>query len=328
VSNFGGSTGAVSAQYKNVDYIDDDALILVSCYGLESGGAWVKTPADCVKYILETDSLFTQIDTTAFDKANAVCDYIVSLPLPARVGDGLPSIRDTISQINSSVFGSLFTTADFLLSYSILNSSKPSSLVTLKDDDILSMSMETKNQIANQVICSYRPQVDFSTGEDVFEVYEFNSGFVDRLSGIKKTDEITLYLYEDDKSQIIAQRYAFFKSLSLSRVRVRSSLNLATKSLNDKIYLELDRLYKRYGGRDRRKIGVISSITKDGFGVEVEFNDLGGIYNRVPSIAPASQAIYASASRDEVAKYGFILDNDTETPDASSEAELGNILIG
>lgn len=328
VSNYAGSNINDEAQFKSVDYIDDDSLVTVDCYGLEVGGEWIKTPADCVKHLLESDAALPQIDTAAFTKANASCDYIVSLTLPARPGEGLPSIRDTISKINSSVFGSLFTTADFLLSYSILNSSKPASLTTLRDDDIISFSSDTKNQICNKVIASYRPFVDGSTGEDTFELYEFESSFTNKMTGIKKTDEITLYLYEQDKAQIIAQRYAFFRSLSSSRIKLKAPLALATYSLGDKVYLKLDRLFKRYGGRDRLKVGVVAGVSRDGYSVELELNDLGNIINRVPSIAPNSMGEYGAESPENIAMFGFITDNDTETPDPTSDAELGNNLIG
>lgn len=328
VSNFSGSTGAVVAQYKNVDYIDDDSLILVSCYGLESANQWIKTPAQAVRYILENDSLVTAIDGASFSKADAICGYTLSMVIPENSSGDAPLIRDTISKINSSVFGSLYTSSIFLLSYSILNSTKPEDLNPLKDDDIISFSSETKNQIINSVTAEYSQSVDFSSGQQYFKTYTFESGFTNKTSGIKKSETITLYLYNENEVKRIAQRYCLIKSLSLGRVRVKSGLNLSTKSLNDKMFLQLDRVFKRYGGKDKRKIGIISSITKDGFGTEVEFNDLGGVFNRVPSIAPSSQSVYALATRDDVAKFGFILDNDTNTPDPSTDDEVGNILIG
>jgi hypothetical protein len=328
VTVYAGSNISGAAQFKTVDYIDDDAIITVDCYGIEVDGQWLKTPGDCVKHLLENDAALSQIDTAAFTKANASCDFIVSLPLPARPGDGLPSIRETISKINSSVFGSLFTTADFLLSYSILNSSKPASLATLGDDDIISFTSDTKNQICNKVIANYRPFVDGSTGEDTFEVYDFESSFTNKMSGIKKTDEITLYLYEQDKAQIIAQRYAFFKSLSSSRLRLKAPLALASYSLGDKVYLKLDRLFKRYGGRNRLKVGVVAGVSRDGYSVELELNDLGNVINRVPSIAPDTMGEYLDESPENIAMFGFITDNNTETPDPTSDAELGNNLIG
>jgi hypothetical protein len=109
---------------------------------------------------------------------------------------------------------------------------------------------------------------------------------------------------------------------------VKAKLNLALTSVNDKIFIELDRLYRRYGGRDRRKVGIVTAVKKNGLDTDVEFTDLGNIFNRIPSIAPNTANDYASATRNEVVQWGYVLDNDTLTPLVSSELELGNNLIG
>jgi hypothetical protein len=322
VSSFGGTTGAVSAYYKSPDYIDDDSLITVSAYGMESSNNWIKTPAQTVKHILTFDAAFSSIDTDSFDKADAQCDYIVSISF----GGSLPDIRNSIDLINKSCFGSLYTNSDFELSYSILNSTKPSSLVALKDDDIISFSVTSKNSIISSIKVNYRPFTDLSTGDSTFEIYEEQNEFVNRLIGIQRAREQTIYLYEADKAKIIAQRIMFFNSFSTSRVKVNGKANFFLTNLNDKIYLDLDRLYKRYGGNDRMKIGVVSSTSKDGFSAEVEFNDLANVFNRVPAIAENTALVYP-ANRDEVAKYGYVLNNTTCTPDGT-DAEFGNNLIG
>lgn len=326
---FLGTTGATTAFYKNPEIINDDAIVTVSCYGLaNSDGDWVKTAADATKYILENDAELTLINQAAFDKANAVCDYILSVIEPKSLGGGVVEIRTVLSDINQSVFGSLYTNSNFLLDYSILNSSRPETLEALKDDDILSFSVETKNQIASSIKLSYRPFTDAFTGEDTFEQITEASSFIQQTSEIEKQDEQITYLFEDDKAKIVAQRYLLFRSLPNSRVKVSAKLNLSNRSLNDKIYLELDRLYNRFGGRDRRKVGIISSIEKDGFLTNVEFNDLGGAFNRVGCIAPNAQSVHSLASRDDIARAAFIVDNTTETPSASSETDLGLNLIG
>lgn len=323
VTTFGGTTGATTALYKNVEYIDDDSLITVSTYGMEYSGSWIKTAGDAVKHLLQNDAEFTSFNTTSFSKANGMCDYILSISF----GPELPDIRDCIDKINRSVFGSLYTNSNFELSYSILNSTKPESLSVLKDDDIISFSVDTKNNIINTVTVKYRPFTDKNTDEESFEIYTESSDFVNRLIGIKREREQVVYLFEAEKAKIIAQRLLFFNSLPTSRVKVTGKAAFFTTSLNDKVYLNLTRLYKRYSGGDKIKIGIVSATSKDGFSSELEFNDLGGVFNRVNCIAPNSTNIYASATRDEVAKWTFICNNLTTTPDGTN-AELGSNLIG
>jgi hypothetical protein len=170
--------------------------------------------------------------------------------------------------------------------------------------------------------------VDIYSGEPSFKVVVHDSSFVDNLIGIKSTHEATVYLFEDEAAEIYAQRLTFFKSLSSSIVKLKTKMNLSGTVVGDKLYLALDRIYERYAGRVQSRIGVVSGIKKDGYGCEISLSDLGNIYNRVMCIAPNSTLDYSAASGDDKMKWCFIVDNDTETPDASSEEGLGSYLIG
>lgn len=327
-TTFTGSTSSSSGLMKNVDLINDDSQITVDCMGLEHEGEWIKTPSDAVKHLVTFDSGFLSINEASFAKAKADCEYILSLPVPLNLGESAPKIKDVIAQINESVFGSLYGDSSWDISYSILNSQKPDELSILRDDDILSFDVVSTQNIISEIKLNYRPFTDLYTGENGFRVIEKSGDFVDRLIGIKRAEEVTVYLYEEDKAEIMAQRILFFRSLSTCKVQVKTGLNLATKSVNDKLFLDLNRLYKRYGGGDRKKVGVITSVKKDGSTVTAEIIDLGNVFNRVPSIAPNNANHYDSASEFEKAKWGYILDSDTLTPNVSSELELGNNLIG
>lgn len=327
-TSFTGVTATTTGLMKNVDLIDDDALITVDCMGMEDDGEWVKTPSNAVRHLVTYDALFDSINEDTFTKANSECNYILSLPIPTSLGESSPDIKSVITKINESVFGSLYGDTSSAISYSILNSKKPEDPVTLKDDDIISFEVSSTQRIINSITVNYRPFTDIYSGSDTFETYTQEGEFVNRLIGINNTDEKTLYLYEEDKAKIIAQRMLFFRSLSSCKVLVKAKLNLSLVCVNDKIFLDLDRLYKRYGGRDRKKVGVVTGVKKNGSDVEVEFTDLGNIYNRTPSIAPNDASDYPSATGEERVKWGYILDNDTLTPDVLSENELGNNLIG
>jgi len=98
-------------------------------------------------------------------------------------------------------------------------------------------------------------------------------------------------------------------------------------NLNDKLWLQFDRLYKRFGNRDRKKIGLINKITKNGERVSVEINDLGNIFTRSANIADDSSSDFSAASDDEKIVSGYVVDDDLEIPDAASDRELGQNII-
>jgi hypothetical protein len=324
----GGTNGTTGAIYKNVEYVDENSLITVNCMGGEFEGNWLKTPSDCVRHMILNDAGFPSVNESKFAKAKSDCDYIVSMILPESTESNSPTIRDTITKINESIFGSLYGDSSQSISFSVLNAEKPETSNILTDTDIINFSVQTNQKILNKIKVNYRPYVDVYSEESTFKTLVQTSDFVDKYIGIENEIEKTIYLYEEDKALIIAQRLLLFNSLSNSSVKIKSKLNLAKTVVNDKIYLSLDRLYKRFSGRDKRKIAIVTSVKIDGYNTELTLVDLGNIFNRVPSIAPNSTNNFNVGAGDEILKYGFILSNTTETPDESSEIGLGSNIIG
>lgn len=315
-----------NALYKNMSYIDDSTLICVDCIGkADSLNEWIKYPSQIVKDVL--DSSLITYNQASFDQSYFDAEYLMSVQTPKTLGDDSEEVRNLISRVNASVFGSLYFNSDFEFCYSVLNADKDEELKELKDDDIISFDVQTKNNIVNHVELTYKESTDLISGETYKEKIIFENDFVDSMVGINRTQQIETDLYYDWQAEIIAQRYAFFNSLTNSIVRVKAKLNLSLMSLNEPIFLNLDRLYKRFGGRDRRKIGIVNMISKDESSVAINFNDLGGIFNRVCVIAPDSLDDIFTATDSDIVKYGFIVDNDNETPN-NEEKYLGSNLIG
>ena len=313
-------------QTKSPEYFDDNSLITCNCLGLSDNGEWIRYPAQAVRYVLGEMGV-TDINEQSFIDSKESCEFELSIFFPTSIGSELPDCRKIITDINNSVFGSLYIDSDFNFSYSILNAEKPETIEYLDDSDILNFSVSTRNSIVSDIVLQYRPFTDIYSSSDVFDQIIKESDFVGKTSKIKNTLQAKSYLYHLEDALVIAERWLFFRSLTQSILTLNAKLNLASKSLNDKLAVRLDRLYKRYGSNSNIKIGVISSITKDDLGVQVKFNDIGNVFNRVPAICPNDQVDYSTASDLEIAKYGFVVDNDFETPDLS-ENELGNNLIG
>jgi hypothetical protein len=317
-------TGTI--QIKSPSYFNDDSSVLSSVLGLESNGKWVRYPSDVVKYLAESAEI-SNLDIASFDEARDDCPYEVSLFYPESIGGNLPSVRDMISRVNNSFFGSFYINPNFSFSFKILNAEKPLSMPRVRDEDIISFSVLTKTSIFNRIELSYSPFVSVDLDEDSFRVIELESEFVNEAIEKKELLRVVSYTYRKDDAQTLAERWLLFRSLTQTIVQFRSKLQFSGLSLNDAMLLDLRRLYTRYGSASRRKIGVINSISKDGRDTVIQINDLGNIFNRVASIAPDDASEY-SPGIDELDLYGFILDNLTETPNPLSEDGLGTNLIG
>lgn len=326
---YAGSTITNTGKKKNVSVIDDDSVVVTNCVGIERGGVWIKNASLAVKDILENDASLVDINTASFIQSEFDAPEILSLAIPESIGSTAPTIRDTISKINQSVLGSLVTNSDFEISYNVLNAERPTNGVVYSDDDIAGqISVSSKNEIVETVSAKYRNFTDIFTGEATGELYEFTNDFVSSLIGIKVRKEVDLYLFNDSDAQIMAQRYALFNSLSRSIVRLKSKLLFSTTSLNDKVSLSLRRLYNRFGSDDRSKIGIVNKVTFNGKDSDIEINDLGNIFNRVGAIADDASNDFTASSDSEKLLNGYIVDDDLEVPDVTSDAEIYQNLIG
>lgn len=320
-------TGNNFALIKSINPISEESLILADCYGMDNG-TWVKTASDCVLDLVSNDAGFENIDQNSFDQAKSDCSYTISMVIPEDIGGDIPLIRDVISKINESVFGSLYGNSSQDIAYSIVNTRRPADILPIKDDDIISWSVQTNQKIVNKVKVNYAPFVDKTLGESGFKTLTYTNDFVDQNIGINETAERTIYLYSDDDALTMAQRIAFYNSLSQSVLTLSAKANFFTSAVNDRLYIELDRLYSRFGGSYNRKIGVVSGVKLSAYDSQIVMNDLGNVFNRCPVVAPNATSVFTSATNDEKIKFGFILDNDTLTPDVSSEEGLGSHLVG
>lgn len=324
--NYSEATNTAVARIKEVNIISDDSLITVDCYGIEYENKWMRTASNAVRHMVKYDAGFININESTFEQADSDCKYTISLVIPESLGSKDVLIRDEITKINESVFGSLYGNTVQEICYSIVNTRRPATIQPIKDDDILSWSSESSSEIVNAVTAIYGHFTDTVTGEPAANYYTFNNEFVNKYTKIKRQSERNIYLYDASNAETIAQRIAFYGSLSQLKVNIKSKAIFFNYSVNDRIYIDLDRLYKRYGSGSRLKIGIVSSVKKSSYDSEITLNDLGNIFNRCPSIAPSATLSFISATDDDKVKFGFILDS-TLVP-GDSEDDLGSCLIG
>lgn len=328
-TSYGGANITTNAQKKNVNIVGDDAVITVDTMGQERSGIWIKTASDAVKDMLENDIGFTNLDAASFTESDNDAPFALSYAVPSKIGGTTKQIKDAISDINKSVFGSLVTDNNFNLKYQVLTCEKPTDIEKLEDDDLSSgnINIKSRNEIVRKVNARYAHFVDAFNGEDAFELYEFTNEFVDDIIGIKSEMDIDVYLYDLDHATTIAQRYALYNSLSQATVTVRGKLNLYNYVLNSKVYLSLDRLYKRFSNLSRLKIGIVNKVSNNGSDITIEFNDLGNAYNRAANISDNTTNDYTSSTEDEKIKMSWIVDDDVLTPDVTSDTEIYSNLI-
>jgi hypothetical protein len=325
---FTGTNGTEQALIKNVTLVEDNSLMTVSCYGISSAGKWLKSASDCVKHLLENDAEFSNLNTSTFTQADADCPYIVSMVIPSQIGQQNPIIRDVISDLNNSVFGSLYSNLDQETCFSALNTRKPQNLISLTDDDVTSWSTKTSQKIINQVSVSYQPFIDYISKEDSVKKYTYTNDFIDSTTKIKNIKEVYCYLFNSSDAVVVAQRFAFYNSLAQSITTIKAKALFFPYSVNDRVSFNFENSYKRFAGSTNNRIGIVSGVKKSIYDSEITINDLGNVFNRCFSISPSDNPVFTSSTDSQKINYGFILDTNSKTPDVSSEEGLGANLIG
>jgi len=328
-SNYGGSTITTSSfSFKEMEIVGDDSTIVADCYGYENSGVWLRTASDAVKHLLENDAGLTGLNSASFTEADSIGYYTLGYSIPLS-GNNSVVIRDAINDINKSVFGNIYSNSSFEICYSILEADKTDDLNRIETDDIFNFSVQSKSDITKTVNCKYKhQQVEPNSNKESYSLASFDSTFVDNLTGIQKEKDFDIYLYEDSEASLVAQRLSLIYSLSQSLVKVTSDLRFASKSINDKMWINIDRLYKRFGQQSSQKIGIITKVAIGNNQVDLSFSDLGNIFNRVANIADNATAQFSSATDREKMLAGFIVDSTKHLPDTSSDVEANTNLIG
>lgn len=328
---FGGENHTGQADINTPNLIGDNSILAVDCIGKEnSRGKWIRTASDVVKDLLEEAGI-DNIEETSFNEALSDAPYTVSLKLPLSFGRKIPLVREAITLVNKSVFGSLVNNTDYNVAYKALTPDRPPDMPLIKDDDILDFSVKSKTDIIKKFTLRYAhfDSDRFEPGNKGSKVMEHTSSFVENLIGTPKERTIDVYLFRDSDVKQIIERYALFHELSQSVVSIKTKLNLATLSVGDKLQLQFDRLYERFGDNQARiKVGVVNKIVKSGTETLVEITDLGNIFNRVACICDDTAADFPTASQRQRAIHSYICDNQTQTPDPAFEDAWGCNLVG
>ncbi len=328
---YAGVNTAGDATRKNVDLIGDDSIVSADVFGKEdANGKWIKTASDAIQDMLEDAGFETgNLLQSSFDDAKAEAPYILSLQLPLNPLSNPPRIRTVVNLINKSVFGSLVVRNDFTVAYDVLSPHR-NDLLEVKDDDILGWTVQSRTEIFRKFDGHYQHfDVDRFSEQIGFKLVEPVSSFVDNLIGTADEEGEDLYLFETQDAQTIAERYLLHHSLSSAVVKIKTKMNLTLKNINDKLLLTLDDIYQRFGeSANKRKVGIISKISRSGESTDLEVSDLGNTFSRVGAIATDTSVDFSTSTELDRMANGYVVDDVLEVPDVASEAEIGSNVIG
>lgn len=310
---FAEATVSSTGEKKNVTYLADDSVVTVNCLGkTEDGtdeGVWIKTGSQAIRDILSDVGIDDAINEASFARAAQEAPYVMSLKLPLDYGSKeRPSAKDVIDLINVSIFGALHFNSDFEIEHNVITSKKPTNLLPLLEDDIVSWSVSSRiDHIAKEVVCLFAHQdADRFTQEQSSSYASHVNDVAKFLTDGKQSLTINVYLYNRSEASTINYRYSLYHESASHIITIQTKLNLTQKQITDKLYLRFDRLFYRLGSESSRlKICGVISVKKNGIGTVLVLEDLSNAWNKIANYAADASDIFSIADDDQKVRNGY-----------------------
>ena len=310
---------------KYVDYYQEGQnKIICDVRGTTSdgtvSGTWLRRAPEIVENILTTNGL-TDIDETSFDESNEQVPFDVGLVLPAGVGDKKsPTIRDALSQLSRSVFGTLLQNSDLDLAYSVIAADKVD-LETFDRSDIVDFAINSDSSklIKDAVVVYDKRELDFETLSTSDKIVTKTSEIGQYLLKLAREFRVNTNLVDSTAATIMAGRWAFLLELATSKLNTQMKLQGSQLSVGDAVQVNHPKLYERFGSDIKRRLGAVSLITRGATKSTMTIDDLSNAFSRVATIAVATAPDYVDANDAEKVVSGYItasnglLDSDPST---------------
>ena len=317
LSSNGFNAGPVTADYKKVTpYAEGTDIISVDCYGISTtattAGTLILTGPEIVSDLVSQAGLSANISSASFATAKELAPYPMSLVIPDEFGNTtLPSVRDSITRINKSIFGALILNADFLLEYAVLSPERAfASVIKLVEHDILSLSIDSTsaNIVWKSRIRASAQEYDPDAAKNSFVTLTATNNYGQYVAKSEKEFELHSTLAEINDAQLLANRYAFLMELGSSQVKLESKMRLSRLKVTDKIEILHEKLYYRIGSSSSRRVGEIQLHRKSITGSGLDLEDFTNAMVRAGLITGNSAPNFAASSDTDKLYSGYITD--------------------
>lgn len=275
-----------------------------------SDGVLLRTASEMVKDVVTRVGI-TNLNTASFTLAKESQPAYLGFVIPDKYADTRqPKCRDIVNRVNLSVFGSLVQNENFEIEYNILQPRKPSSFITLREEDIIDIDIESNNdRVVKTALVNYKNQeYNAESGIPSVATYTKDSDIGNWLVSSMNTRLVETVLHREKDARLHANRWSFLLELATNTVKIKTKMQTSRLQVNDVVFIEHEKLFERTGG-GKRKFAAVTSVKKSGTNTDIELDDLANAFNRVCIIASNDAPIFNESSDKQKAVNGFITDN-------------------
>jgi hypothetical protein len=310
----------VSVFNHDVDVLSLDAMGKSSTG--TTGGVLLKTGAQIVEDLLIDAGLSSSINSASFDDASVLNPAPLGVLIPKKASDTKPpKIRDVISEINKSVFGSLIQNNDFELAYNVLRPKRSTASLNLSERDVLSFSIKAdSSKIIKTAKVRYKfKEYDIVSKEELFNEVTHTSNVGQYLTKTQNEFIIDTFLAFEQDADTAAERWAFLLEYASTVMTVETKLQAIESEVNDAVILSHEKIYERIGSSSSRKVGAVQRASRSAFETSLELEDLAQAFSRCSVITENTAEDFLNSNDSQRAVQGYItdtygmIDNDSET---------------
>ena len=274
-----------------------------------NSGTLLRTASEISKDVVTRVGI-TNLNAGSFSLAKDIQPAYLGFCIPDKYADTRqPKCRDIINRVNQSVFGSLIQNKNFEIEYNILQPKKPSSFMTLREEDILEIAIDSDNDrvvkgsLVNYKNQEYNAQSGIPSLASTSKTSDIGSWLVSSMN----TKVVDTVLHESNDAAIHASRWAFLLELATNSIKIKTKMQTSRLQVNDVVYIEHEKLFERTGG-GKKKFAAVTSIKKSGTNTDIELDDLGNAFNRVAIICENGSDIFDDSTEKQKVTNGFVTD--------------------
>lgn len=274
-----------------------------------SDGVLLRTASEIVKDVVTRVGIIN-LNAVSFTQSKEAQPAYLGFVIPDKYSDTRqPKCRDIVNRVNLSVFGSLVQNENFEIEYNILQPRKPSSFITLREEDILDIDVESNNdRVVKSSLINYKNQeYNAESGIPSVATYSKDSDIGNWLVSSMNTKVVDTVLHREKDARLHANRWSFLLELATNTIKIKTKMQTSRLQVNDVVFIEHEKLFERTGG-GKRKFAAVTSVKKSGTNTDIELDDLANAFNRVCIIAPNDAPIFDESSDKQKAVNGFICD--------------------
>ena len=287
--------------FLNPTYATDTSLTTVDCFGEAFRNHWTKSPRSTISSLLfelNIPNNFTSFGgPSAGYFSNKRPQPTAGIYFPYSLASKPPKTIDAVNKLSISDLSAVALNDNFQLEYIELNGAKPSSFSTIRrignDDLTESASLSIKpSSLFRYTVNNFEATYDIGEADSSDKLLRITDPKILALTDLDTTEDHNFYLPELSDTTFLADRYLNYSQQINQIVTLRGSLSFHDIQAGQVVLLDVE-------GVEENFIGMVTGFARNGNGIELRVEDMGGLFIRSANTTADSSSTFSAASNED-----------------------------